>query len=1196
MGLVRVVTSGNLTQRSRQATVAGPPCDSREVLEGRILAVSTQTKAGIPGAPKRVSFAKIREPLEVPGLLDLQTDSFAWLVGSPQWREKAIARGEVTPYGGLEEVLEELSPIEDFSGSMSLSFSDPRFEEVKASIEECKDKDMTYAAPLFVTAEFINNNTGEIKSQTVFMGDFPMMTDKGTFIINGTERVVVSQLVRSPGVYFDESIDKTTEKTLHSVRVIPSRGAWLEFDVDKRDTVGVRIDRKRRQPVTVLLKALGLTAEEITERFGFSEIMMSTLEKDNTAGQDEALLDIYRKLRPGEPPTKESAQTLLENLFFKDKRYDLARVGRYKINKKLGLNLDVPVTGSTLTREDIVATIEYLVRLHQGDRTMTAPQGAEVPVNVDDIDHFGNRRLRTVGELIQNQIRVGLSRMERVVRERMTTQDVEAITPQTLINIRPVVAAIKEFFGTSQLSQFMDQNNPLSGLTHKRRLSALGPGGLSRERAGLEVRDVHPSHYGRMCPIETPEGPNIGLIGSLSVYARVNPFGFIETPYRKVEDGRVTDEVKYLTADEEDREVRAQANSPVAADGTFLEDRVLARRGNEEMEYVGPTEVTYMDVSPRQMVSVATAMIPFLEHDDANRALMGANMQRQAVPLIRSESPLVGTGMELRAAVDAGDVVVNEKPGVVEEVSADYVTVMHDDGTRRSYRMRKFNRSNQGTCSNQRPIVDEGMRVEHGQVLADGPCTENGEMALGKNLLVAIMPWEGHNYEDAIILSQRLVEEDVLTSIHIEEHEIDARDTKLGAEEITRDIPNVSDEVLADLDERGIVRIGAEVRDGDILVGKVTPKGETELTPEERLLRAIFGEKAREVRDTSLKVPHGESGKVIGIRVFSRDDDDDLPPGVNELVRVYVAQKRKIQDGDKLAGRHGNKGVIGKILPKEDMPFMPDGTPVDIILNTHGVPRRMNIGQVLETHLGWIAKAGWHVEGSDTDSMPEWAQALPEEMWGQEADTNIATPVFDGAREEELTGLLGSTLPNRDGETMVNADGKAVLLDGRSGEPFPYPVAVGYMYILKLHHLVDDKIHARSTGPYSMITQQPLGGKAQFGGQRFGEMECWAMQAYGAAYTLQELLTIKSDDVVGRVKVYEAIVKGENIPEPGIPESFKVLLKELQSLCLNVEVLSSDGAAIEMRDGDDEDLERAAANLGINLSRNEAATVDDLAQ
>ncbi|MEV0356745.1 DNA-directed RNA polymerase subunit beta [Nocardia sp. NPDC050697] len=1168
------------------------------MLEGRILAVSTQTSAGsnqalagsIPGAPRRVSFAKIREPLEVPGLLDLQTDSFAWLVGTPEWRERAAARGDGGLTGGLEEVLEELSPIEDFSGSMSLSFSDPRFEEVKASIDECKDKDMTYAAPLFVTAEFINNNTGEIKSQTVFMGDFPMMTDKGTFIINGTERVVVSQLVRSPGVYFDHSVDKGTEKDLHSVRVIPSRGAWLEFDVDKRDTVGVRIDRKRRQPVTVLLKALGWSTEEITERFGFSEIMMSTLEKDNTAGQDEALLDIYRKLRPGEPPTKESAQTLLENLFFKEKRYDLARVGRYKINKKLGIHVGEPITASVLTKEDIVTTIEYLVRLHSGDRVMTAPGGAEVPVEVDDIDHFGNRRLRTVGELIQNQIRVGLSRMERVVRERMTTQDVEAITPQTLINIRPVVAAIKEFFGTSQLSQFMDQNNPLSGLTHKRRLSALGPGGLSRERAGLEVRDVHPSHYGRMCPIETPEGPNIGLIGSLSVYARVNPFGFIETPYRRVVDGRVTDEVKYLTADEEDREVRGQANSPVDADGNFLEDRVLARRGNEEMEYVAPSEVTFLDVSPRQMVSVATAMIPFLEHDDANRALMGANMQRQAVPLIRSEAPLVGTGMELRAAVDAGDVVVNEKPGVVEEVSADYVTVMADDGTRKSYRMRKFNRSNQGTCSNQRPIVDEGQRVEHGQVLADGPCTENGEMALGKNLLVAIMPWEGHNYEDAIILSQRLVEQDVLTSIHIEEHEIDARDTKLGAEEITRDIPNVSDEVLADLDERGIVRIGAEVRDGDILVGKVTPKGETELTPEERLLRAIFGEKAREVRDTSLKVPHGESGKVIGIRVFSREDDDDLPPGVNELVRVYVAQKRKIQDGDKLAGRHGNKGVIGKILATEDMPFMPDGTPVDIILNTHGVPRRMNIGQILETHLGWVGKAGWKVEGN-----PDWAKALPEEMWEAPADSNIATPVFDGAREEELTGLLASTLPNRDGDRMVDDNGKSVLFDGRSGEPFPYPVAVGYMYILKLHHLVDDKIHARSTGPYSMITQQPLGGKAQFGGQRFGEMECWAMQAYGAAYTLQELLTIKSDDVVGRVKVYEAIVKGENIPEPGIPESFKVLLKELQSLCLNVEVLSSDGAAIELREGEDEDLERAAANLGINLSRNEAATVDDLA-
>ncbi|TDH21921.1 DNA-directed RNA polymerase subunit beta [Mycobacteroides franklinii] len=1170
---------------------------------GPILAVSRQTKTdnattnSVPGAPNRLSFAKLREPLAVPGLLDVQTDSFEWLVGSPRWREVATARGEVNPTGGLEEILTELSPIEDFSGSMSLSFSDPRFDEVKAPVDECKDKDMTYAAPLFVTAEFINNNTGEIKSQTVFMGDFPMMTDMGTFIINGTERVVVSQLVRSPGVYFDENIDKSTEKTLHSVKVIPGRGAWLEFDVDKRDTVGVRIDRKRRQPVTVLLKALGWTNERIVERFGFSEIMMGTLEKDNIAGPDEALLDIYRKLRPGEPPTKESAQALLENLFFKEKRYDLARVGRYKVNKKLGLGGTNPaqVTTTTLTEEDVVATIEYLVRLHEGQTSMTAPGGVEVPVDVDDIDHFGNRRLRTVGELIQNQIRVGLSRMERVVRERMTTQDVEAITPQTLINIRPVVAAIKEFFGTSQLSQFMDQNNPLSGLTHKRRLSALGPGGLTRDRAGLEVRDVHPSHYGRMCPIETPEGPNIGLIGSLSVYARVNPFGFIETPYRKVSAGVVTDEIHYLTADEEDRHVVAQANSPVDATGRFTEEKILVRRKGGEVEFVSATEVDYMDVSPRQMVSVATAMIPFLEHDDANRALMGANMQRQAVPLVRSEAPLVGTGMELRAAIDAGDVVIAEKTGVIEEVSADYVTVMADDGTRQSYRLRKFARSNHGTCANQKPIVDEGQRVEVGQVLADGPCTENGEMALGKNLLVAVMPWEGHNYEDAIILSNRLVEEDVLTSIHIEEHEIDARDTKLGAEEITRDIPNVSDEVLADLDERGIVRIGAEVRDGDILVGKVTPKGETELTPEERLLRAIFGEKAREVRDTSLKVPHGESGKVIGIRVFSRDDDDDLPAGVNELVRVYVAQKRKISDGDKLAGRHGNKGVIGKILPVEDMPFLPDGTPVDIILNTHGVPRRMNIGQILETHLGWVAKTGWDIRKDGNAEIPAWAQNLPEDLQSAPADTRTATPVFDGAREEELTGLLSSTLPNRDGEVMVDGDGKARLFDGRSGEPFPYPVTVGYMYILKLHHLVDDKIHARSTGPYSMITQQPLGGKAQFGGQRFGEMECWAMQAYGAAYTLQELLTIKSDDTVGRVKVYEAIVKGENIPEPGIPESFKVLLKELQSLCLNVEVLSKDGAAIEMRDGDDEDLERAAANLGINLSRNESASIEDFA-
>ncbi|GAA3019385.1 DNA-directed RNA polymerase subunit beta [Actinokineospora globicatena] len=1151
---------------------------------------STLSNSGIPNAPRRVSFAKIREPLGTPNLLDLQIQSFEWFTGAEAWFQRRVDAGDENPVGGLEEVLNEISPIEDFSGSMSLSFSDPRFDEVKASVEECKDKDMTYAAPLFVTAEFTNNTTGEIKSQTVFMGDFPVMTNKGTFIINGTERVVVSQLVRSPGVYFDTNIDKTTDKDVFSVKVIPSRGAWLEFDVDKRDTVGVRIDRKRRQPVTVLLKALGWTTEAIRERFSFSETLLATLEKDHTAGTDEALLDIYRKLRPGEPPTKESAQTLLENLFFKDKRYDLAKVGRYKVNKKLGLSL--PVHTGVLTEDDIVTTIEYLVRLHAGDTNMTSGKGedaTDIPVEVDDIDHFGNRRLRTVGELIQNQIRVGLSRMERVVRERMTTQDVEAITPQTLINIRPVVAAIKEFFGTSQLSQFMDQTNPVAGLTHKRRLSALGPGGLSRERAGMEVRDVHHSHYGRMCPIETPEGPNIGLIGSLSSYARVNPFGFIETPYRKVVEGQVTDQIDYLTADEEDRHVIAQANAPLDDQNHFAEERVLVRKKGGEVEFIEPFDVDYMDVSPRQMVSVATAMIPFLEHDAANRALMGANMQRQAVPLLRSESPLVGTGMELRAAVDGGDLVVAAKAGVVEELSADFITIMADDGTRQTYGMHKFRRSNQGTCINQKPIIAEGDRIEAGQVIADGPCTEDGEMALGKNLLVAIMPWEGHNYEDAIILSQRLVQDDVLTSIHIDEHEIDARDTKLGAEEITRDIPNVSEEVLADLDERGIIRIGAEVGAGDILVGKVTPKGETELTPEERLLRAIFGEKAREVRDTSLKVPHGETGKVIGIRVFSREDEDELPPGVNELVRVYVAQKRKIQDGDKLAGRHGNKGVIGKILPVEDMPFLPDGTPVDVVLNTHGVPRRMNIGQILESHLGWIAKQGWQIDGN-----PEWASKLPEDLYDVEPDTNTATPVFDGVKENELSGLLASTRPNRDGERMVKEDGKAQLFDGRSGEPYPYPVSVGYMYILKLLHLVDDKIHARSTGPYSMITQQPLGGKAQFGGQRFGEMECWAMQAYGAAYTLQELLTIKSDDVLGRVKVYEAIVKGENIPEPGIPESFKVLLKELQSLCLNVEVLSSDGAAIEMRDGDDEDLERAAANLGINLSRNESPSVDDV--
>jgi DNA-directed RNA polymerase subunit beta len=1142
-------------------------------------------------APRRISFAKIREPLEVPNLLALQVESVDWLLGNEAWRARLAEttntnRGELPSKSGLEEIFEEISPIEDFQGSMSLSFRDHRFEPPKYSIADCKERDMTYAQPLFVTAEFTNNETGEIKSQTVFMGDFPVMTPRGTFVINGTERVVVSQLVRSPGVYFERTIEKTSDKDIFSSKIIPSRGAWLEFEVDKKDFVGVRIDRKRKQSVTVFLKALGWTEEQILEEFGDFESMRQTLEKDSVKTQDDALLDIYRKLRPGEPPTKEAAQNLIENLYFNGKRYDLAKVGRFKVNKKLGLELEL--SQSMLTISDIVATLRYLVALHRGDLTMD--YGREVRVEKDDIDHFGNRRLRTVGELIQNQVRIGLSRMERVVRERMTTQDVEAITPQTLINIRPVVASIKEFFGTSQLSQFMDQTNPLSGLTHKRRLSALGPGGLSRDRAGFEVRDVHPSHYGRMCPIETPEGPNIGLIGSLATYGRVTAFGFIETPYRKVVKGRVTDQVDYLTADEEDEHIIAQANAPLTDDNHFAEARVLVRRRGGEVEYIIADEVDYMDVSPRQMVSVATAMIPFLEHDDANRALMGSNMMRQSVPLMRAEAPLIGTGMEFRAAVDAGDVVTATKPGVVTEVDADSVTVMADDGTYQTYSLAKFTRSNQGTSYNQKVVVSTGQKVELGSVIADGPCTENGEMALGKNLLIAFMSWEGHNYEDAIILSQRLVQDDVLTSIHIEEYEVDARDTKLGAEEITRDIPNVSEEVLADLDERGIIRVGADVVPGDILVGKVTPKGETELTPEERLLRAIFGEKAREVRDTSLKVPHGESGKVIGVKIFESEEGFELPAGVNQLVRVYVAQKRKIQDGDKLAGRHGNKGVISKILPVEDMPFLEDGTPVDVVLNPLGVPGRMNVGQVLEMHLGWVAKTGWDLSGVD-EAWQKHMRAIGAEQG--EPGTRFATPVFDGALEDEISGLLSSTLPNRDGVQLIGKSGKAKLFDGRSGEPYPTPISVGYMYILKLHHLVDDKIHARSTGPYSMITQQPLGGKAQFGGQRFGEMEVWALEAYGAAYTLQELLTIKSDDVLGRVKVYEAIVKGENIPEPGIPESFKVLIKEMQSLCLNVEVLSSEGVAIEMRDNDEE-IFRAAEELGINLSRVEPSSVEEV--
>ena len=1139
----------------------------------------------------RVSFAKLDEVLPLPDLVSIQRQSFDWLIQE-----------------GIKEVLEEVSPIEDFTEQFQLYFGRHEFREQKASEEECRDKDITYSRPLFVEATFVNKVTGEIKEQEVFMGDFPMMTDQGTFIINGTERVVVSQLVRSPGVYFSKEPDKTSDRDIYIAKIIPGRGAWLEFDVDKKDTVGVRIDRKRRQNITVLLKALGWSADEILTLFDGAPSIQNTLEKDHVETQVEALEDIYRKLRPGEPPTAESAKTLLENLFFNPKRYDLAKVGRHKVDKKLGKaegvllkqlrahhkalgELDnpdrkgfeqfkarvfadqikdeqgagMPKYKGVLTYEDMLKTIGYLVKLHAG------AEGYDP----DDIDHFGNRRMRSVGELIQNQIRIGLSRMERVVKERMTTQDVEAITPQTLINIRPVVASIKEFFGTSQLSQFMDQTNTLAGLAHRRRLSALGPGGLSRERAGFEVRDVHPSHYGRMCPIETPEGPNIGLIGSLSSYGRINQFGFIETPYRRVEQGKVTTKIDYLSADEEDRHVIAQANTAYdAKTGKIVGDSVLVRRKGGEVESVTAAEVDYMDVSPTQLVSVPAALIPFLEHDDANRALMGANMQRQAVPLLRSEAPLVGTGVEFRAAADAGDVLVSESNGVVDDVAADQIVVKESNGKLRVYELIKFRRSNQGTNVNQKPIVEAGDKVTKGQVLADGPSTEAGEIALGKNLVVAYMPWEGHNYEDAIILSERLVKDDILTSIHIEEHEVDARDTKLGAEEITRDIPNVSEEILKDLDERGIVRIGAEVSPGDYLVGKVTPKGETELTPEERLLRAIFGEKAREVRDTSLKVPHGEQGKVIGVRVFNRDDGDELPPGVNQLVRVYVAQKRKISDGDKLAGRHGNKGVISTILPEEDMPFLEDGSPVDIILNPLGVPSRMNLGQVLEAHLGYAALTGFTKDGQE-----------------HQGPVHISTPVFDGARETEILEALRSSHPNRDGNKMIDDVGKARLFDGRTGEPYAEPVTVGVAYILKLLHLVDDKIHARSTGPYSMITQQPLGGKAQFGGQRFGEMEVWALEAYGAAYALQELLTIKSDDVLGRVKVYEAIVKGENIPEPGIPESFKVLIKEMQSLCLNVEVRSSTGEEIELRETD-EDVFRAAEELGIDLSRREPAGAD----
>jgi DNA-directed RNA polymerase subunit beta len=1093
------------------------------------------------GARIRHNFGKLKEVLELPNLIEVQRNSYNWFLKE-----------------GLQEVFQDVSPIQDFTGNLVLEFLDYILGDPKYSVEECKERDVTFAAPLRVKVRLINKETGEVKEQEVFMGDFPLMTEKGTFIINGAERVIVSQLVRSPGVYYADTIDPSG-KRLFTATIIPNRGAWLEFETDVNDHIFVRIDRTRKIPATVLVRALGRGSNAmINDLFDNDVFIQETLSRDNTDTEEEALVEIYKRLRPGEPPTVDSARSLLSALFFDSRRYDMGNVGRYKIQKKLkhgvlyryGENSDgeteydpylkkeVPRERTfirELTREDIFEAVRYLLGLMAGEG------------NVDDIDHLGNRRLRSVGELLQNQFRIGLSRMERVVRERMTIQDVDVITPQVLINIRPVVAAIKEFFGSSQLSQFMDQTNPLAELTHKRRLSALGPGGLSRERAGFEVRDVHSSHYGRMCPIETPEGPNIGLIGSLSTYARINAFGFIETPYRRVdkENKRVTDEIVYLTADEEEGNVIAQANAPLDDDGRFTESRVNAR--SPEIVVVPADRVDYMDVSPKQVFSIATALIPFLEHDDANRALMGANMQRQAVPLLKVQAPLVGTGVEYKAARDSGVVVIAKNKGVVERVTATDVEVRAEGGSLDRYKLLKFTRSNQGTCINQKPIVRKGQQVESGQIIADGPSTDQGELALGRNVLVAFMPWEGYNYEDAILISEKAVKDDYFTSIHIEEYECDARDTKLGPEEITRDIPNVGEEILKDLDERGIIRTGAEVRPGDILVGKVTPKGETELTAEERLLRAIFGEKAREVRDTSLRVPHGEAGKIVDVKVFSRDNGDELPPGVNQLVRVYIAQKRKISEGDKMAGRHGNKGVVARILPEEDMPFLPNGTPIEIVLNPLGVPSRMNIGQVLETHLGWAARTlGLHV----------------------------STPVFNGAVESDILNALG--------QANLPRDGKMTLYDGRTGEPFDNPITVGYVYMLKLAHLVDDKIHARSTGPYSLVTQQPLGGKAQFGGQRFGEMEVWALEAYGAAYTLQEILTVKSDDVVGRVKTYEAIVKGENVPEPGVPESFKVLIKELQSLGLDVKVFSEADEEIEIKEVE-EDISETAKELGIDL-------------
>jgi DNA-directed RNA polymerase subunit beta len=1141
-------------------------------------------------APRaRHSFSRLKHVLDLPNLIDIQRESFDWFLSE-----------------GLRETIDDISPIEDYTGSLAVEFGEYRFGEPQFSIQECREKDLTYQAPLSMTVRFVNKDTGEIREQTVFMGDFPMMTQWGTFIINGTERVIVTQLVRSPGAYLMEP--KDASKQVFTANLMPSRGSWLELEIDKKGVVYARIDRKRKLPITTLLRALPAedpttgfaidttTNEAILKLFNNSHFIEKTLEKDPTTREEEALIEVFKKQRPGEPPTLDNARNLLRSLFFDSKRYDLTKVGRYKLNQRLGV--DVPEATRVLTTQDILALVQKLVSL---PHAIGVPEDAKdfaadaitlnrdpIRTELDEYEHFGNRRLRTTGELIQEAFRVGLYRMERVVRERMTTEDVDTITPQTIINIRPVVAALKEFFGSSQLSQFMQQTNSLDGLTHRRRLSALGAGGLTRERAPIEVRDVHPTHYGRMCPIETPEGPNIGLIGSLASMATVSEFGFIQTPYRVVKNGKVTDEIIYLDAAEEAQYTIAQASEPVDKAGKFEHDQVLCRSSEGEAVIAAAKDIDFMDVAPAQIVSVATAMIPFLEHNDANRALMGANMQRQAVPLMIPQAPLVGTGVEYRAAVDSGDVIVARSAGTVVDLDAERI-VIEGRGTRDEYDLTKFMRSNQGTLIHHKPIVRQGDQVRAGAVLADGSSTDHGELALGANLLVAFMPFEGYNFEDAIVLSERLVKDEVLTSIHIHEYEIDARSTKLGDEEITRDIPNRSEESLRNLDDRGIVRVGAEVGSGDLLVGKVTPKGETELTAEEKLIRAIFKEKAREVRDTSLKVPHGEGGVVIDVKTFSRDNGDDLSPGVNELVRVYVAKKRKISEGDKLAGRHGNKGVISKIVPEEDMPFLEDGRSVDILLNPLGVPSRMNIGQILETHLGWSAAHGVFATEEVQPMEGNAARVI-----NAPKPTPIATPVFDGATVADVDdALLEWTKQNPESPIKIvtdhkapsgrQASGKVRLFSGRSGEPFEQEVTVGYMYILKLLHLVDDKIHARSTGPYSLVTQQPLGGKAQFGGQRFGEMEVWALEAYGAAYTLQEMLTIKSDDTVGRVKAYEAIVKGENIAEPSIPESFKVLLKEMQSLALDVGVISEDGGAVEVREEDDE-LLRAAEELGIDLS------------